>query len=497
MKRFIPIMVIITLMVAAIGFSVQSAAAVEEIKPETAANLQSGSASWVGDFYNNPFFFDPKFTSANTSVIAFNWGANAPATGMSTDGFSVRWGARPNFAAGTYRFYILADDGVAVTFDFQNTIVNTLDAPQVGVTLTRDVTLTAGTHHIQVDYRENGGDAFVYLTWANVATNPTGPNFPTGVGGTSNNGTSPVAPGQASAVVSTNTLNVRSGPSTSFGILAKVTRGQVVGLIGRNTNGTWVKIRLSTGLEGWVSSALVIPNIAINLLPDVSGSTTQPPPAPTGNTGTVSTGRLNVRQGPATNFPVITAINRGTVVQLLGRTADNQWLLVQLSGGQQGWVSATYIVPSVPIGNLPINSGPVSTVPTATPPPANTVWYGEFFNNNSLAAPAVYTRSDSAIAFNWGAGSPASNIGVDNFSARFTSDVYFAAGTYRFTIVADDGVRFFVDNVLTSIDTFTQTRPNATLTVDIAIATGYHRLQIDFREYTSDAFLYVSWAKIG
>ncbi|MBI5929797.1 MAG: SH3 domain-containing protein [Chloroflexi bacterium] len=501
MKRFIPLIVVLTLLVALVGLAGQPASASNEGKPELDANLQSGAASWVGDFYNNPYFFEPKALSANTGVIAFNWGTNAPASGMSADGFSVRWGATPTFAAGTYRFYILADDEIAITLDFSNTIVNTLNAAQPGVTLTRDVTLTAGGHHIQVDYRENGTNAFVYLTWANVASNPTGPNFPAASSGTSNYGGTPTTPGTGgnSAVVSTNTLNVRSGPGTQFGVLAKIVRGEVVTLLGRDTNGTWAKVRLAGGLEGWVSTALILPNIAISSLPDLSGTVTTPTTPPvTGNSATVSTSRLNVRQGPGTSFRVNTFVVRGTVLQMLGRTADNLWVLVQLSGGQQGWVSSAYLIPNVPIGNLPITSGPVSSVPTATPiTPTTNVWYGEFFNNNSLAAPVVYTRSDSAIAYNWGAGSPAGNIGTDNFSARFTSDVYFAAGTYRFTVVADDGVRFFLDNAYAGIDTFTVTQPGVTLTIDIAIAAGYHRLQLDYREYTSDAFLYFSWVKIS
>lgn len=501
MKRFIPLMVVVALAMALFGLASQPTSASNEVNPAVGANLQSGNASWIGDFYNNPYFIEPKVLSANTGVIAFNWGTNSPASGVPTDGFSVRWGARPTFAAGTYRFYILADDGIAITFDFSNTIINTLDSPQPGVTLTRDVVLTAGVHHIQVDYRENGTNAFVYLTWANLASNPTGPNFPAASSGTSNYGTGTTpSTGSNTAVVSTNTLNVRSGPGTEFSILTKVFRGDAVTLLGRNTNGTWAKIRTGAGLEGWVSTALILPNVAISSLPDLSGSVVNPTPIPpvTGNAATINTGRLNVRQGPGTNFAVITFVSRGNVVQLLGRTADNLWLLVKIPDGRQGWLSAAYVITNVPIGNLPITSGPVTTLPTPTPiAPTTNVWYGEFFNNNSLAAPVVYTRSDSAVAFNWGAGSPAGNIGVDNFSARFTSDVYFAAGTYRFTVTADDGVRFFLDNAFAGIDTFTVTQPNVTLTVDIAISAGYHRLQLDYREYTSDAFLYFSWVKIA
>ncbi|MBZ0305518.1 MAG: hypothetical protein K8I82_05570, partial [Anaerolineae bacterium] len=33
-------------------------------------------------------------------------------------------------------------------------------------------------------------------------------------------------------------------------------------------------------------------------------------------------------------------------------------------------------------------------------------WTGQYFNNPYLSPPVAFTRQDSGIAFNWGAGSP-------------------------------------------------------------------------------------------
>ena len=52
------------------------------------------------------------------------------------------------------------------------------------------------------------------------------------------------------ATVNTNDLNVRAGAGTSYSILAKVNRGDVVLVKEKNSNG-WYKIELSSGIVGW------------------------------------------------------------------------------------------------------------------------------------------------------------------------------------------------------------------------------------------------------
>ena len=46
---------------------------------------------------------------------------------------------------------------------------------------------------------------------------------------------------------------------------------------------------------------------------------------------------------------------------------------------------------------------------------------------------------------NWGDGSPAARLSADNFSARWTRTIYFAPGTYRLSVRADDGVQVTID----------------------------------------------------
>src|SRR4029079_3520897 len=83
-------------------------------------------------------------------------------------------------------------------------------------------------------------------------------------------------------------------------------------------------------------------------------------------------------------------------------------------------------------------------------------WTGNYFNNTTLSGSAVLTRNDAGgtlpstsptIDFFW-PGSPGPGVNADGWSARWTRSDTYAAGTYRFTITGDDGIRLFVDNTL-------------------------------------------------
>ena len=86
--------------------------------------------------------------------------------------------------------------------------------------------------------------------------------------------TLPVTSGTASepvATVTTGSLNVRAGPGSTFAVLTVVNQYQQMNMTGRNSNGSWVRVRVS-GIEGWVSSAYITSSTPISSLPVVSGS---------------------------------------------------------------------------------------------------------------------------------------------------------------------------------------------------------------------------------
>ncbi|NLX10845.1 MAG: SH3 domain-containing protein [Chloroflexi bacterium] len=128
------------------------------------------------------------------------------------------------------------------------------------------------------------------------------------------------------------------------------------------------------------------------------------------------------------------------------------------------------------------------------------VWQAQFFNNDVLSGAPIFLTQYDSLRINWGEGSPAPVVNADYFSGRFTTNTFFEAGTYRFYILADDGVRMFVDlptPFVPVIDTFGQPRPGETLTVDVELAGGYHHLQVELKELTHEAYIFVSWTRIA
>ena len=83
------------------------------------------------------------------------------------------------------------------------------------------------------------------------------------------------------------------------------------------------------------------------------------------------------------------------------------------------------------------------------PPPSCALgtFSAQYFANMTLSGPAVMSRCEPAVDYDWGTGAPSGTpVGVDGFSVRWTGTHSFAeAGAYTFTATADDGIRVFVD----------------------------------------------------
>jgi uncharacterized protein YraI len=380
--------------------------------------------TWLAYYFNNGNLQGDPFTTRTDNNIAFNWGLGAPIAGMNADGFSVRWATDVSLQAGTYRFYALADDNIRVIFNFGlQPVIDTYASGIVGQVVTGDVTVPGpGVYHIQVDYREVDNNAFAYVSYANLATNPQGPGFPVpgvGVGGQS--GTLPptvaTAPwtgqyyangsllGDPAAILTETSPSHNWGqgsplpnlPADNFsarwtsvqnltgGLYTVAARAddsvrvyvngvQVINQGGATGQTYTVTLNLPAGantfqveyseltLDAYVDFSVYFANAQGNVQPTAA-------PQLTGAIATVTAFRLNVRDFPsATNTNVITRINRFEQYQIVGRTADSQWYQIQLANNLSGWVSARFI--SITNGfNIPVTTpGTVSPTPVPTQP---------------------------------------------------------------------------------------------------------------------------------
>lgn len=421
MKRFVTVFVFAALVLT--GMSALSA-------PQPAA-AQSG-AVWRAEFFNNNYLFgSPVFTTQYTNLELY-WGQSAPGPGVNADNFSTRIATDVTFAAGTYRFYLLADDGAQLWIDFppsKQPALSSINSPVPGQMLTVDVTLQAGLHHLQVDLVENTGDAYVYLRWANLATNPGPPTFPVPVnvgtaGWTAQYFSNPSLAGNPVVTQSESSPTHQWGTNApASGVPADSFSARWTSVQNLTTGGLHeVRVTADDGVRVWVDSSLVMDEwhgatgqlyvrqvnltagqhvfivefyeavgdayLNFNLvLPGGIPAPGQPPANPTGVTLTVVTYRLNVRSTPSLSGQILTQITRGQTYPALGRNTASTWFQVNVNG-TVGWVSGSF----VQVNNeaaLPVTDG--ASVPTPTPvspPPTGNVVVARY-NVNIRSGPGV------------------------------------------------------------------------------------------------------------
>jgi glucose/arabinose dehydrogenase/PKD repeat protein len=116
---------------------------------------------------------------------------------------------------------------------------------------------------------------------------------------------------------------------------------------------------------------------------------------------------------------------------------------------------------------------------------------GTYFDNTNLSGAPVVTREDPKIDFLWQGDAPDPALPPDGFSARWTKTQYFAAGRYRFTTVADDGVRLYVDNRLVIDEWHPQPGTPHEFVADLGA--GNHTLRMEYFEGGGAAIARLFW----
>jgi hypothetical protein len=122
---------------------------------------------WRGEYWSNQSLSGSPAFVRNDPSINFNWGGDAPVTGLPADGFSVRWNRTAEFDAATYRFHVLVDDGARLWVD--DLLI--LDTWRDGAAreVTADHAMAAGNHHLRVEFYEYTGEARAHVWWEKVA----------------------------------------------------------------------------------------------------------------------------------------------------------------------------------------------------------------------------------------------------------------------------------------------------------------------------------------
>ncbi|OEF98937.1 hypothetical protein BHF71_03120 [Vulcanibacillus modesticaldus] len=121
-------------------------------------------------------------------------------------------------------------------------------------------------------------------------------------------------------------LNVRSGPSTSFPILEQIYPGSKYPIV--EEEGDWFKIQLNKNKTGWVAGWLIkiaeTPSSEISTMSEFV---------------TIKANTLNVRSGPSTEYSIIGKLKKGEQVEIID--IEQAWYKIKFNK-QIGWIASEY-----------------------------------------------------------------------------------------------------------------------------------------------------------
>jgi RNase P/RNase MRP subunit p29 len=370
--------------------------------------------AWRGEYFDNiNLAGTPKVR--NDKKVEFDWGNGSPMQGIHADKFSARWTRRLDFEARTYRFSVRADDGVRLWVDGQLLIDQWNDGSLRTFSVER--TMTKGKHGVRVEMYERSGHAAITF-WREMVE-----SYPDWKGEYFGN-----------ATLSGSPLLVRNdrGIDFSWGGGAPAP-----GLPADNFSVRWTRqlyfptgthrffVEQDDGVRLWVDGVLIVDQWR-----DGVGSY-----------------RSDVYLSEGTHTV------RMEMYEHAGSAVARMWW-----ARQEGFPQ----------------------------------WKGEYFANRTLSGAPSLVRNDASLDFNWGTAAPAASVPPESFSVRWTRQIHYSAGSYRFTVEVDDGARLWVDGILV-IDQWHD--GVGSYTGDIYLTEGNHQVRMEMYEHTGGAMARLRWVR--
>ena len=153
--------------------------------------------------------------------------------------------------------------------------------------------------------------------------------------GSSDNGNSGGTTTTTTAKVTADVLNVRSGDGTNYPVDFKISDETVVTVLEQLPSG-WAKIQMNSGDTGYCKMEfLTLINGGESTPPDSGSNTTQ-------KLGIVTGSDVRLREGPGTNYDILTTLGLNTQLVILD-TSTQGWVKVQTSNNQTGYMSSDYV----------------------------------------------------------------------------------------------------------------------------------------------------------
>ena len=91
--------------------------------------------------------------------------------------------------------------------------------------------------------------------------------------------------------------------------------------------------------------------------------------APVAGPRAVASSAVNVRGGPGTAYPIVSAMQTGETADIVGKNPQSDWWQVSLGAGQLGWVLGQLVTTAGDTGSVAVAANLPEPPPTATPAP--------------------------------------------------------------------------------------------------------------------------------
>ncbi|NUP07403.1 MAG: hypothetical protein HOW73_15240 [Polyangiaceae bacterium] len=154
-----------------LGFACNDADEIDDLGDDASEDdtqALTASNGLVGEYFDNVDFTNKKLTRTDANVN-FNWNSSAPASGMGSNTFSIRWTGKvmPQYSE-TYRFYVYSDDKAKLWVNGQLVVSDTSNGGNSEKSGT--IALQAGQKYdIKLEYSDNSGTATVRLRWSSAS----------------------------------------------------------------------------------------------------------------------------------------------------------------------------------------------------------------------------------------------------------------------------------------------------------------------------------------
>lgn len=120
-------------------------------------------------------------------------------------------------------------------------------------------------------------------------------------------------------------------------------------------------------------------------------------------------------------------------------------------------------------------------------------WYAQYWGNKDLSWDSIVRVNEEfgPINHNWDLEGPGYGLPVDGFSSRIEREkVFFHCGSYRFTIMSDDGYRFYIDDK-EYLSAWSDGIHSEDQSFDMD--TGFHKIMIEQYENKGSAAIRLNW----